>query len=273
MLSLLISVVFLVVLRTGKTYPGFKSWTLGFLGSFLSMFIFSIREYSPVWVSVYVGYLLTTLFYIYIAKGMAEFGECSSKPTIVLGGAMLAIQILGLTYSSLIAPSSSLTLVIMNSTITILFIQMVSIHFKCINKIFKQPVILLPIALVWYIAILVGHIIFKMQYTIRESCIFYEALIYASYVMAKVLLGFSLIVITAKRFILDLQDSMGRIETLEGLMPVCSCCKKIRDDEGYWNHVDTYFNEHSHLKVSHSICPNCQKELYGEDFVNDDDES
>lgn len=56
----------------------------------------------------------------------------------------------------------------------------------------------------------------------------------------------------------------NEIETLHGIIPICSSCKKVRDDEGYWAQVEDYLSSRSDAKFSHSICPDCLKELYPE---------
>jgi DNA-binding response OmpR family regulator len=54
------------------------------------------------------------------------------------------------------------------------------------------------------------------------------------------------------------------IRILRGMLPMCSKCKKIRDDEGFWNQVDSYIEEHSQVTFSHGICPECLVKLYGD---------
>ena len=54
------------------------------------------------------------------------------------------------------------------------------------------------------------------------------------------------------------------MKLLSGLLPICGNCKKIRDDEGYWQEVEVYIRDHSEAKFSHGICPNCMEELYPE---------
>jgi response regulator RpfG family c-di-GMP phosphodiesterase len=66
-----------------------------------------------------------------------------------------------------------------------------------------------------------------------------------------------------------LESALEEIKTLHGLLPICSFCKKIRDDNGYWNQLEEYFSRHSDLDFSHSICPDCLKKHY-KDFVCDD---
>jgi ABC-type uncharacterized transport system substrate-binding protein len=59
-----------------------------------------------------------------------------------------------------------------------------------------------------------------------------------------------------------LVDALGKIKQLSGLLPICSSCKKIRDDKGYWNQIEGYITTHSEAEFSHSICPDCAKKLY-----------
>ncbi len=67
-----------------------------------------------------------------------------------------------------------------------------------------------------------------------------------------------------EKLIAELEDALARIKTLSGLLPICAGCKKIRDDKGYWNQIEEYITEHSDAMFSHSICPDCQVELYGD---------
>ena len=59
-----------------------------------------------------------------------------------------------------------------------------------------------------------------------------------------------------------LLDALETIKTLRGLVPICACCKKIRNDHGYWQQVEVYVEEHSEAEFSHGICPECMRTLY-----------
>jgi len=65
-----------------------------------------------------------------------------------------------------------------------------------------------------------------------------------------------------EKFIAELQEALDKIKTLKGLIPICACCKKIRDDQGYWNNVESYIKEHAEVEFTHGICPDCMKKLY-----------
>ena len=59
-----------------------------------------------------------------------------------------------------------------------------------------------------------------------------------------------------------LQEALEHIRTLQGILPICSFCKKIRDDQGYWRQVEVYVRDHSDADFSHGICPDCMKRHY-----------
>ena len=64
--------------------------------------------------------------------------------------------------------------------------------------------------------------------------------------------------------ITELKQTMAKVQTLGGLLPICANCKKIRDDKGYWNRLEAYIQKHSEAEFTHSICPDCVAELYPE---------
>lgn len=68
----------------------------------------------------------------------------------------------------------------------------------------------------------------------------------------------------------ELKEAMEKIKTLRGLLPICSYCKKIRDDHGYWQQLETYMEAHSQAEFSHGICPECIKEHFP-DLYNEKD--
>jgi len=65
-----------------------------------------------------------------------------------------------------------------------------------------------------------------------------------------------------EKLIRELQDALANIKTLHGLLPICSYCKKIRDDKGYWNQIESYIQDHSGAEFTHGMCPECLKKHY-----------
>jgi two-component system, cell cycle sensor histidine kinase and response regulator CckA len=66
------------------------------------------------------------------------------------------------------------------------------------------------------------------------------------------------------KLIQELTEALAQVKTLSGLLPICASCKKIRDDNGYWQQVETYIQKHANVDFTHGICPDCVKQLYPE---------
>jgi CheY-like chemotaxis protein len=62
----------------------------------------------------------------------------------------------------------------------------------------------------------------------------------------------------------ELQKALENVKLLSGLLPICMWCKKIRDDEGYWNAIEHYLSRHSEAEFTHAICPDCRRKYSGE---------
>lgn len=69
-----------------------------------------------------------------------------------------------------------------------------------------------------------------------------------------------------KRVQEDLQETKHQISELKGLLPICSSCKNIRNDKGYWEELEEYVRKHTEADFSHGLCPDCIKRLYPEEY-------
>jgi hypothetical protein len=65
-----------------------------------------------------------------------------------------------------------------------------------------------------------------------------------------------------ERLIGELQSSLAQVNRLSGLLPICAACKKIRDDQGYWNQIETYLLSHSEAEFTHGLCPACAEKFF-----------
>jgi hypothetical protein len=123
---------------------------------------------------------------------------------------------------------------------------------------------------------------FEIYYDITEKKQNLERLLRISFVIViflalSVLILSALNVVKGKRRLIErkrtedereeligkLQEALATVRTLSGLLPICSSCKKIRDDQGHWNQLETYLLEHSEAEFTHGSCPDCLKSLYG----------
>ena len=67
-----------------------------------------------------------------------------------------------------------------------------------------------------------------------------------------------------QRLTAELKKALDNVEVLNGLLPICSSCKNVRDSNGQWDPVEIYISKHSEADFSHGICPECVKKLYPE---------
>ena len=65
-----------------------------------------------------------------------------------------------------------------------------------------------------------------------------------------------------QKYIKEIEDALGKIKKLEGMLPICCSCKKIRDDKGAWNQIEEYISDHSEAEFTHGMCPECIKNHY-----------
>ena len=69
------------------------------------------------------------------------------------------------------------------------------------------------------------------------------------------------------KLIRELREALANVKMLRGLLPICSSCKKIRDDKGYWSQIETYIGEHSEAEFTHGICPRCLKQAFPDHYL------
>ncbi len=88
---------------------------------------------------------------------------------------------------------------------------------------------------------------------------------------ARVQVGFQMLELQAQlaKKVHDLQTALDQVKTLKGIVPICSHCKKIRGDKGYWEQLETFVRNHSEAEFSHGICPDCMHELYSDLDIKD----
>ncbi len=114
-------------------------------------------------------------------------------------------------------------------------------------------------------------VFFEIFYFIGEPFIMNEFMFYNIFLSGMFLiytfLAYLVENIIRKNYITSqkLKDSLDQIHKLSGLLPMCAKCKKIRNDEGYWQQVETYIQANTEAKFSHGLCPLCMDDMYGDE--------
>jgi phosphoserine phosphatase RsbU/P len=92
-----------------------------------------------------------------------------------------------------------------------------------------------------------------------------------SELLARVHVGAQMITVQAELAarVRELEDALAQVKQLQGLLPICSYCKSIRDDKNYWHEVDTYVRSHSEAEFSHGICPGCWEKVVRPQYLKE----
>lgn len=139
----------------------------------------------------------------------------------------------------------------------------------------------LDLAFVLFLAI-VSYLVarrFDLMEFFVEWCKTYESLELDEWFVAAVFSTVGLVWFTARRWLEHrqinallveqnqaLELALEEIDHLRGLLPICSFCKKIRDDDGYWQQLESFFSTHAEVDFTHGICPDCMQQHYAEDL-------
>lgn len=93
-----------------------------------------------------------------------------------------------------------------------------------------------------------------VRQTQNESMLLLQAFMGITSIMSIAVAG---LVSERRKLTQELQQMLAQVKTLRGLLPICSWCKRIRNDGGYWEEVETYLHDHSEVAFSHGVCPDC----------------
>ena len=256
----------LFVARTQKVYPGFRQWTFASLSYGIGMILLSLRDILPGWLTIVVANLLIIIFFVMIASGLIEFVGGRKKVWLdVVPIAVVAATFLYFTYHS---PDVSARIVIISFLIAVLCARSALIIYRCVPSILAGTnwVLLASLILMggWFLGRSVLTLVFENQIEDFMSASVYQGLTFTVNVVGNIMLITGLIIINAQRLEHDLFKARAQVKSLTGLLPICSSCKKIRDDRGCWQDVAVYVRDRSEAEFSHGLCPECMERLYPE---------
>lgn len=272
MISLILCICMLYISHTRKTYSGFRQWTISSVVNFFGLLFLSLRGVIPDFYSVVVANTLIVGGYGFVAYGIEIFfGHKGRKWLFVALGALVFVAFSYFTYSS---PNVTARIVSITIILTILCTYCAYIIYRFPQKTQHVHNGLLTAVFsfqaIWSIFRIIPTVFFDdpiMDYMQAPAIHGITVVIYFG---GNIFITIGLIIMNFQRVEIELLDSMNEIKILRGIIPICSSCKKIRDDKGLWEQVEIYIREHSDAVFSHSICPDCFKQLYPE-YCDDDD--
>lgn len=268
LLSLMILFIMIYVPKIVKTYSGFMNWTYASLLFFLGSFLFALRDIVPDIISIVAANILIIVATLLLARGLATF--LGARQTNHLDIFFMAAGIFTVTYFTYQLPDASIRIASLSFLYFLITLRCVYLVYRYSpNMLSRRNWMLTSLFLLlafFHVTRTISLIFFR-----RTNNNFMESgplggFLFIALVVVYLALCIGFIIFNSQRLEADLRNALVEVQTLEGLIPICSSCKNIRDDKGYWNQIDVYIAEHTKTKFSHGICPPCMEKLYPEEF-------
>ncbi len=254
-----LSVAMTYVWRQRKTYPGFGAWLASAWCSFAGMGLLSLRDFAHDALSLHLANVALYLCTILVVVGLGAFTD----QRVVLGRYLaLLVAVLALnTVFAHLTPSLKLRVALFSFTTGGLCLRAAVLAWRGLPAVLGQPnrlvqVTLLTLAFV-YLARGIGILAFPpaSEHFMAPSLL--QAMALLGYLLGHAMLYTGLIVLNGQRVERDLHASMEEYRRLRGLIPICAGCKKIRDEQGIWDPLETYLHQHAGVDFTHGLCPDC----------------
>ena len=262
--SVALAAIMAYISMSRRVYPGFHRWTWAFVFGGLGMFLLSLRHFTPDWLSILVANGCVVTFVLLLAMGLSEFLERPNRLWFL--GIVLAAVMTTLTYYTYQQPSVTARIVSVSLVSCLILLYIFTLLLKNArfqlgsgNKLLNG---IFAFMTMWFLARAVITPLFKDHIVDFLSAGTFQGLSFVVYILGCEMIMGGLVTLNAQRMENELASADQNIKTLARLVPICSACKKIRDDKGYWEEVESYMNKKTHDEFTHSICPECIKKLY-----------
>ena len=262
--SITLAAVMIYFSLSRRTYPGFKRWTAGFVFGGLGMVLISLRQFSPDWLSVVVANGCIMAFPAMLSHGLAAFSDAPRR--FWLPGTTLAVAMTAMAYYIYWLPNVTARIVIVSLSVSAILAFNFLLLFKLgrLRREYNNHLLHATFTglAIWFLARAVMTWLWGGEIEDFFSASALQGISFMVYTLGSVLMMSGLIALNAQRMEMELASAGRYIENLSRLVPICSACKKIRDDQGAWEAVESYIQKRTRDDLTHSICPECIKVLY-----------
>ncbi len=259
-----------------KTFPGFSYWMAGVVGTALTYGSLAFRGVIPFEISVFLANMfwpLTGLFYL---DGMRRFLGVAKLPLwIYVIPLLVAIHAISTFYYF---DSGAWRTLVISAAFSIFHGLTAWISLREYFRIKSVFLLILGMETALATAVAIIRALFNLTIANFEFMISLnsELFFFIIFIVLELVICFSFIMLNAEWFERDLlatqsalesniqklEKALAEVKTLRGLLPICSNCKKIRDDGNNWIQMEVYVRDRTNANFSHGICPDCLRKLY-----------
>ena len=257
--------------RVDKTHQGPGWWTLG-NGLIAGAFAFNyLRDSAAVsYIAVIGNSILFNAGVSSLYVGVLRFLGLKVRRDLLMGGNILWAGLIG--YFTLVDYNWGVRRVIFGIAIGTLSILIArALLEEELPSVTTSRYFLASVFLGESFLVLVNAVSPSNQYSgsLHFDASFLQIAVYLGSLITSTLWTFGFILMVNQRLVTERQQTIGelqvafdQIKTLTGILPICSHCKKIRGDEGYWEQVESYVAKHTEVEFTHGICPGCLQEHF-----------
>jgi hypothetical protein len=247
-------------------YPGFRRWTAAALASSAGFLLISFRHYLPDAGTVVAANTLIGLGSLLLYRGMRSF--VNARGGAWLDYTALAALVVSMAYFTHILPDVNARILAISLFQAIYYLGAVRLTAGPLKGILGENNYLLLLSLLgaslWLILRGISTWLWGGHIPDFMASGALQGLSFVVFLTCNIMIMGGLISITSKRTENDLLSAKEEIKSLRDFLPICANCKKIRDDQGYWQQVENYIAEQTGAELTHGICPDCMKKLYPE---------
>jgi hypothetical protein len=267
--SILLGAALLFFLYKQKTYPGFGLWVASTFLIASGYFASLLRLAGLEFLSILLNNLFFTLAALFRLAGVVRFLRDRQLPYALY--AVVPLEVAGVSYFYLATDWFAMRVFILSLVLASIAIVMAGLLLR--HQVARTAIVYRGMG--WlclaFAAVFLARV--AMSFVDRSIGMFTPQLVQNVYLLSVILIetawAMGFLMMNSQRMeselagtVSKLEKSLAEIKTLSGLLPICANCKKVRNDQGYWQQIEEYVSEHSGADFSHGICPDCARKLY-----------
>ena len=247
-----------------KVYSGFTEWVAANILMGIGLFLLGMRGMLGSFFTILAANALIVAYFQLLAHGLAKF--YSLKLSYHLDLLIDAVYLISFSYFTYLSPDIVARIVILSALMSLISMRCIWV----IKRGSRSAKFSVSRLLIWTFYMVAGWFSLRiLLYTVGEKTIVdtmsanaIDVFTYTLGIFSYIIITTGLIQLNTSRIERELLDAQEEIRTIKGFLPICAYCKKIRDDDGYWNQLEAYISSRTDARFSHGICPECLKKHF-----------
>ncbi len=256
-----------------RELEAFRYWMIGALSFVVADLLFAMRPRLPILLDPVLSTAAVTFGYLFVLFGIWRFVDEAPRTTLAIAlGVAHAVALAALVFFG----ASVEVRVVVNSVVWAILTATAMLSLTAARARLGESVVMLPSIVCGIQVVVMGARVVIATSAIQQwsAGAAFERLVSLSLLETSlfiVAIFMSLLIAEMLRRQAALQKALTDVSVLSGMLPICAWCKKVRDDQGYWNQLERFIASHTPVDFTHGICPDCaaQHMAEGKDAAHD----